>query len=145
MRMFRSHVGYMFKSTLKTLIKATILLAIFSLFLEISEKKIIDYLIFVLLWYILLYFYIIWKRSYRYEIGEDVLIVRNPLRTFRSPYSDIMQCFCNEGLLQKRFGLSTVYIISRRGNVLIKDVPNGQEIVKEIEDRVNLVGKQPLQ
>ena len=143
--MFWSHVGYMFKSTLKTLIKATILLAIFSLFLEISEKKIIDYLIFVLLWYILLYFYIIWKNSYRYEIGEDVLIVRNPLRTFRSPYSDIMQCFCNEGLLQKRFRLWTVYIISRRGNVLIKDVPNGQEIVKEIEDRVNLTGKQDVQ
>ena len=132
----------MLKSTLKTLIKATIILAIFSLFLEIDEKKLIDYLIFVLLWYILLYFYIAWKKSYRYELREDVLIIRNPLRTFRSPYSDIMQCFCNEGLLQKRFGLSTVYIISRKGNVLIKDVLNGPQIVKEIEDKVNLLRKQ---
>ncbi len=134
----------MFKATLKTLTKATILLAIFSLFLEINEKKIFDYLIFVLLWYILLYFYIIWKNSYKYELGDDVLIVKNPLRTFKSPYSEIIQCFCNEGLLQKRFGLWTVYIISRRGNVLIKDVQNGQELVKEIEERANLLGKESL-
>ena len=118
------------KTTLKTLVKATIILAVFSLFLEINEKKIIDYLIFVLLWYLLLSFYIYWKRLYKYEITDDRLIVKNPLRTFSSPYSEIVHCFYNQGFLQKKFGLYNVYVISRRGNVLIKDVANGMEIVQ---------------
>lgn len=126
------------KSALKTLVKATIILAVFSLFLEINEKKIIDYLIFVLLWYILLSFYIYWKMLYKYEITDDRLVVKNPLRTFRSPYSEIIQCFYNQGFLQKKFGLYTVYIISRRGNVLIKDITNGMEIVQQINEKMNV-------
>lgn len=133
------------KSTQKTLVKATILLAVFSLFLEINEKKIIDYLIFVLLWYILLSFYLYWKMLYNYEITPDRLIVKNPLRTFRSPYSEIVHCFYNQGYLQKRFGLYTVYIISRRGNVLIKDVSNGIEIVEQVEEKMKAFSGLPGQ
>ncbi|WP_243679793.1 hypothetical protein [Vulcanisaeta souniana] len=60
----------------KTIIKGTIILIIFSLFLNIIPSKVINYIIFVILWYILLGAYVLWKQMHTYCINENHITIK---------------------------------------------------------------------
>ncbi len=125
------------KSVEKTLLKGTILLALFSILLEISLNTLLDYGIFVGLWYAMLTSYIAIKQTYKYEIGEDSILTSSffGLRSLR--YTEINLVFVRSGFLQKKFGLSTVFIISTRYNVLIRDVSTGESIKKQVTEKMD--------
>lgn len=125
------------RSIEKTLLKGTILLLLFSLFLEIGPNSILNYLEFVLIWYILLFIYIRIKLSNRYVAGEESIQTFNMFGGKTLKYDAINLVFVRVGFLQKRFGLSTVFIISTRFNVLIRDVENGQNIADKINKKLN--------
>ena len=117
----------------KTTIKATILIAIFSLFLEISSKTLLNYLIFLALLYVTLFIYILWKISQKIEISEDHITIRNPLSSRTIKLSNVIEVFTNRGMMQKRFGLASTYIITKNKNYLIKDIEFNGNLMKELE------------
>lgn len=125
------------RSTEKTLLKGTILLLLFSFFLEIGPNSILNYLEFVLIWYILLFVYIRVKLSNRYVAGEESIQTFNLFGGKTLRYDAINLVFVRAGFLQRCFGLSTVFIISTRFNILIRDVQNGQNIADKINKKLN--------
>lgn len=125
------------RSTEKTLLKGTILLLLFSFFLEIGPNSILNYLEFVLIWYVLLFVYIRVKLSNRYVAGEESIQTFNLFGGKTLRYDAINLVFVRAGFLQRRFGLSTVFIISTRFNILIRDVQNGQNIADKINKKLN--------
>ncbi|AAT42798.1 hypothetical membrane spanning protein [Picrophilus oshimae DSM 9789] len=120
----------------KTLIKITILVLIFSLFLEISYKNILNYLIFLGIVYLSAAFYLLYKMSVKVDLNDDFLYIRNFFRSRQIKYKNIDEIFTNSGFLQRRFGLMSIYIITRSGNYLIKDIPDSERIFKEIEEKI---------
>ncbi|MHB8359206.1 MAG: hypothetical protein ACYDCP_06890 [Thermoplasmataceae archaeon] len=124
------------KAIKKTIVKGTILLMAFSLFLEIRPGKIIDYLIFVFVYYLLLIIYIALKSSYRFSISQDGLHADLKFRRINLKYEGIIDVFENSGFLQRKFNLSTVYVIHKGGNIVIKDVENGKEIEQKIRQKM---------
>jgi membrane protein YdbS with pleckstrin-like domain len=118
----------------KTTIKATILIAIFSLFLEISSKTLLNYFIFLALLYVTLFIYILWKISQKIEISEDHITIRNPLSNRIIKLSNVIEVFTNRGMMQRRFGLASTYIITKNKNYLIKDIEFNGNLMKDLEE-----------
>lgn len=109
---------------MKTLIKGTIVLVIFSLFLDIVPSKIINYVIFVILWYILLGAYILWKRTHKYCINENHIIIRELIKVRSIKTSEIIDCFISQGILAKRFNCGSIYLVLKGNRVIIiRDIP----------------------
>lgn len=126
-------VGCLRPTVKKTVVKGTILLAIFSTVLEISPQKIINYLIFVALWYLTLLGYIMWKRSYIYCIDDDNINIRGPLTNRFIKYNDIKEAFVSQGFLARRFRCGSVYLVTSRRIEIIKDIEEPQNVLDEIE------------
>ncbi len=121
------------KSIEKTLIKITILVIIFSVFLEINYHNFVNYLIFLVFVYIIGFLYILYKTTLKVEIYDDFINIKTlfSLRTIK--YSNIMDFFSNVGYLQKKFGLISIYIITKNKNYVLKDMPDGKKILSDIE------------
>jgi membrane protein YdbS with pleckstrin-like domain len=118
----------------KTTIKATILIAIFSVFLEISAKTFLNYLIFLAILYLTLIFYIYWKTTQKIEIFDDHITINTPLTTRTVRLSNVIEVFTNRGMMQKRFGLASTYIITKSRNYLLKDLEFNGDLIKKIEE-----------
>lgn len=118
----------------KTIIKATILIAIFSVFLEISAKTFLNYLIFLAIVYITLMVYIYWKTIQKIEIFDDHITIHNPITTRIIRLSNVIEVFTNRGMMQKRFGLASTYIITKNRNYLLKDLEFNGDLIKKIEE-----------
>ncbi|GGM67735.1 hypothetical protein GCM10007108_02210 [Thermogymnomonas acidicola] len=117
----------------KTLIKGTILVAIFSIFLDISRRTFISYLEFLGVTYLLLAIYIWWKTTVRVIINSDQVEVKSFLSTKRFRISDIQDLFYNQGILQRKFDLISIYVITKRGNILIKDLRDGRHVYEALD------------
>ncbi len=126
------------KSIEKTLIKITILVAIFSAFLEISYKTILNYFIFLGIVYFMGLLYILFKMSYKIEIYDTHINIKNFFRSYKIPYKNFSDFFITSGYLQKKFNLYSIYIITRRKNFLIKDIPQAEKIYNKIKDELEL-------
>ncbi|GAB6944166.1 PH domain-containing protein [Vulcanisaeta sp. JCM 14467] len=108
----------------KTIIKGTIILAVFSLFLEISPSKIINYIIFIVLWYVMLSMYMLWKRVHEYCIESNSIKVRGFTGIKTIDLGQVIDCFVSQGILARRFNCGSIYLILRNGKVIImRDVP----------------------
>ncbi len=118
---------------IKTTLKATILIAIFSVFLEISPKNFTNYLIFLLTSYLLVALYILWKRNYKFIITDSEIEVKNFFLNHTILSRNVSEAFSTQGYLQKKFGLESIYIISRGRNLLIKDKPLGNKIHSDLK------------
>lgn len=117
----------------KTIIKGTIIIAIFSIFLKINSHTIFDYLIFLAIAYFSIFLYILWKRSYTYEIMDDKIVIKSPLKQKIIKYSEISDEFISSGFLAKRFNCGSIYLILNKNTVsIIKDVENPEKIEDEI-------------
>lgn len=111
----------------KTIVKGTIIIFVFSLFLDVS--KVIDFLIFLGLIYSTLLFYVFWKRVHTYILDENGIIIKTPFYTKEISYSNIDDAFVSIGFLAKRFHCGSVYLILKVKKIeIIKDVPNPEEI-----------------
>jgi len=120
----------------KTLIKITILTLIFSLFLEIRYKNIVSYIIFLGIIYVIGFLYISYKISYKVCVNYDYLLIKNFFSSHKIKYENITDLFLNEGFLQRKFNLNSIYIITKHKNYLLKDLPDGQKIFDDIEKKL---------
>jgi len=107
----------------KTVIKGTILLVILTPFLEITPSKIINYLIFVAIWYALLSVYMVWKRSYTYCIDDYAITIKGLYRERRIEKSQISDCFISQGFLARYFNCGSIYVIVKGRVVILQDIP----------------------
>lgn len=117
----------------KTLIKITILVVIFSVFLRLNSKTIFNYLIFLGVIYLISILYILFKMSYRVEVYDDHLYIKNFFASHTIKYGNIKDFFITEGYLQRKFGLHSIYIITRAKNYLLKDLPDAEKIHDDIQ------------
>jgi len=125
------------KAIEKTLIKITILVVIFSVFLRINNKTVYNYLLFLGFIYLISVLYILFKMSYRVEIYDDHLFIKNFFSSHTIRYQNIKDFFITEGYLQRKFGLHSIYIITRSKNYLLKDLPNAEKIHDDIQVELN--------
>lgn len=125
----------------KTTIKSLIVLALFSLVLEISSKTIINYLIFVALWLIVTMAYELYKYSTKYSIIAEGVTIKSPIKSKIIYNSSIKETFIVEGYLQKKFGLSSVYLVTHNGVIALRDITDGRNFL----DSVNRgIGKETI-
>ena len=136
-------------NTTKSLVKGTIGLAIFSLFLEVSPSNFVNYLVFLGISYAILLVYTLFKGSAVYRVDDSGISVERPFRPrIHVTYESVQGLSYAQGMLAKRFGCGTVYIELKRGKgthrtmeggaVLgLRDVPRPGELYERIS---NLVG-----
>ena len=132
----------------KTLIKGTIGLVVFSLFLEVNPSNFVSYLVFLAISYAVLLVYMLFKRSSVYRIDSDGILVRRPYRRdIDVPYENVRGLSYAQGMLAKRFGCGTVYIELKRGKgthrawgggevLALRDVPRPLEVYNQISNMV---------
>jgi len=121
----------------KTLLKITILVVIFSIFLELNSKNILNYFIFLGVVYAISSLYILFKMSYRVEVYDDHVFIKNFFASHTIKYQNITDFFITEGYLQRKFGLHSIYIITKTKNYLLKDLPEAEKIHNNIEIELN--------
>ena len=134
----------------KTLVKGSIGLAVFSLFLELNSSNFVNYLIFLGISYAILLVYMLFKRSSVYRIDSSGIRVKRPFRRdIDVPYENVHGLSYAQGMLAKRFGCGTVYIELKSGKgthrawgggavLALRDVPRPVEVYNEIS---NMVGQ----
>ncbi|BCU67114.1 hypothetical protein HS7_05510 [Sulfolobales archaeon HS-7] len=127
--------GYIKVEWRKTLVKSTIILLIFSLFLEITD--VVNYLIFVAVWYGFVGIYTFWKTSFKYNIGQKEIEICGLLTRKRISYSSIKDLFVSQGFLAKRFHCGSIYIVTKNGVNIIRDVKEPERIYTEIANIIN--------
>jgi hypothetical protein len=132
----------------KTLLKGTMGLAVFSIFLEVNTSNLVNYLIFLGISYALLLVYMILKRSATYRIDDAGISLERPFqREMRVTYENVQGLSYAQGMLAKRFGCGSVYIELKRGKgthrawgggevLALRDVPRPVEVYNEISDRI---------
>ncbi|WP_393972001.1 hypothetical protein OXIME_000600 [Oxyplasma meridianum] len=125
----------------KTTIKSLIALAIFSLVLEISSKTIIKYLLFVALWLFATFLYELYKYSTKYSITVEGVSIRSLIKSKFIYNSNVKETFIVEGYLQKKFGLSSVYLVTNNGVIAIRDISYGRNFLEKVNKGI---GKEPM-
>ena len=132
----------------KTLLKGTIGLAVFSVFLEVNASNFVNYLIFLAASYAMLLVYMLYKRSAVYRVGDNGIRVRGPFgKDIEVAYENVQGLSYSQGMLAKRFGCGTVYIELKRGKgthrtlagepVLgLRDVPRPVEVYNAISSMI---------
>lgn len=100
----------------KTLLKGAILVAVFSLFLDINPSTFVNYLVFLGLSVAVISIFALAKRSSSFELGEDEIVVRRFLsKEKRILYPDIVDLSIAQGVLAKRFGCGSVFLVLKSG------------------------------
>jgi len=144
----------------KTFLKGIIGLAAFSVLMQLSLANLVNYLIFLALSLGVLGGYMWYKRSSSYEVGDDFLVVKRPMRFLepifgrraRQPemtlsYDDIVDIAVSQGFLARRFGCGSVYLILKHGGGSLRlmgggtaerlqDVKNPNFVYKYMLDRL---------
>ena len=135
----------------KTLVKGTIGLAVFSLFLELNSSNFVNYLIFLGISYVVLFVYMLFKRSSVYMIDSSGIQIRRPFRSdIDVPFENVQGVSYAQGVLAKRFSCGTVYIELKKGKgthralgggpaIALRDVPQPVEVVNEISSMVGQI------
>jgi hypothetical protein len=133
----------------KSLLKATIAIAVFSLFLEISPNNLIDYFTFLAIFYALAGAYIVFKHGTKYVLDDAGITISPLMRAQRLvEYHDIAELSYSQGMLARRFHCGTVFMLlkSGKGRVRVmgggsgeamKDVHEPQFIIEEISSRLS--------
>ncbi len=148
----------------KTFVKGLIGLGAFSALMQLSLANLVNYLIFLGLSMGVLAAYMYYKRSSSFEVGDDSIVVRRPTRLIASllrgrlakneltvPYDDIVDVSVAQGILAKRFGCGSVYLILKRGEgslhllgggtaERLQDKPNPYLVCKYMVDRLGPYG-----
>lgn len=133
----------------KTFIKGAILIAAFSVFLNINASTILNYFIFLALAMCVLSSVAWAKRASVFELAEEGVVVRRfPFKQKSIPYPDIVDLSISQGVLAKRFRCGSVFLVlkSGRGNTRImgggtaeklEDVRDPDAVRKFVADRIS--------
>ncbi len=120
----------------KTTIKSLIALAVFSLVLEISSRTIINYLIFVAIWFVMTILYEVYKYAAEYAATESGVIIKTPIKSKFVTFPQIKEAFIVEGYLQKKFGLASVYLVTSKEVLALRDLKDGQAFLNEVNRKL---------
>ncbi len=132
----------------KTLIKGVIAIAVFSLFLEIASN-LLNYLIFLALSFAMVGLYMLIKHGSKFMIGEDNIQIKRIFgKSNTVSYQDIYDISVAQGILARRFGCGSVYMILKRGrggvNLMgggtaekLEDVPDPNHVFELISSKLS--------
>lgn len=132
----------------KTFIKGVIAIAVFSLFLEIASNF-LNYLIFLALSFAMVGFYMLIKHGSKFMIGEDNIEIKRIFgKSNTVSYQDIYDISLAQGILAKRFGCGSVYMILKKGrggvNLMgggtaekLEDVPDPNHVFELISSKLS--------
>jgi membrane protein YdbS with pleckstrin-like domain len=120
----------------KSLLKGTIAVSVFSLFLEITPATLSRYAEFLVLYYAFLAFYVVLKHSHVYTIGGDGITMKRTLRaTKHLPYSEIGGVSVAQGILARRFRCGTVFLDLKGGGGSVRSVGGGSaEALRDVKE-----------
>ena len=119
----------------KTIVKGTILILIFSSFLNVS--KIVNFLIFLTLSFSLLLLYSLFKYLTYYEIKDDSIIIHGLISTKKISYEEIEDGFLSQGWLARKFNCGSIYLFLKSKRVeILRDIPDPLKIENEIKRKV---------
>ncbi|MEM3939732.1 MAG: PH domain-containing protein [Saccharolobus sp.] len=117
----------------RILVEGTIILLIFSLFLEITN--IINYLIFVAIWYTILFFLVLWFKSYTYCVIKNEIIINSLFSKKRIELHNLKDAFISQGPIAKRLKCGSIYIIPENGKIaVLVDIENPQIFLEKIQN-----------
>lgn len=118
---------------LKTFLKGLLLIAVFSLFLEINPSTYVNYLIFLALTIGSVAALSLVKRQTKFLVDDEgVQVKRLFQRKNTIMYRDILDLSVSQGMLARRFRCGTVYIILKAGRGSVKLLGGG--IAERLED-----------
>ncbi len=120
----------------KTTIKSFITLLLFSLVLEINERNIYNYLIFVASWMIMTFIYEIIKYSTKIEITTNGISFTGLFKHSFVNFKTVKDAFLTKGILQARFKLSSVYLVQEKRTIPLRDLKDGPEVLNKIESSI---------
>lgn len=127
------HAGCTKPTGRRLLIEGTIILLIFSLFLEI--RNIIDYLIFVVIWYTILVLLILWFKSYTYCIVGNKVIIKSIIGRKVITLENLKDIFISQGPIARRLNCGSIYIVPEAGKITVLiDIKNPQEFLEKIQN-----------
>ena len=136
-------------NVVKTLVKGTVAVALLSLFLEINLAHLENYVAFLAIAYGLIGAYMLNKGSNVYTLGDSgIRIKRLYGKQIVVDYDNVQGLAYSQGMLARRFKVGTVYVELKtgrgrhrspegRGVILLKDVPDPVNVMKELEDRMS--------
>ncbi|AKA72832.1 PH domain-containing protein [Saccharolobus solfataricus] len=128
----KSLVGCTKPTGRRLLVEGTIILTIFSLFLEITS--VINYLIFVGIWYAILLFIIAWFKSYTYCISESGIIIKSLLGKKVVKAENFKDTFISQGPIAKKLKCGSIYIILKNGKItVLYDIKNPETFLEKIQ------------
>ncbi|BCU71024.1 PH domain-containing protein [Stygiolobus caldivivus] len=121
----------------KTITKGSILIFLFSIFLNISRIE--DFVIFIGISFLLLSIYSVIKYMSYYEISEDYIIIHNLISTKKIRYTEIEDGFLSQGWLARRFNCGSIYIFLKGGRriEILRDIPDPLKIEDEIKKKID--------
>lgn len=133
----------------KSLVKGTIAIALFSIFLQVTPSNLMKYFLFLSLYYAFVGCYMYTKHATAYTIDDEGITVKGLLhRTRLVPYSDITDLSIAQGFLARRFRCGTVYVETKgKGSVrtlggasaeALRDVRDPAAVIDEISSRLSL-------
>ncbi|EWG06697.1 MAG: hypothetical protein ASUL_08214 [Candidatus Aramenus sulfurataquae] len=127
----KSPAGCTRPTGVRLLVEGTIGLVVFSLFLEI--KALLNYAIFVLIWYALLGLIIWWQTSHLYCFEGGELEIRSFTSRKRVRLANLREAFVSQGPIAKRLGVGSVYIVMENGKVIvIMDVKDPEKVLERV-------------
>lgn len=125
-------VGCMRPRVIRILVESTIFLLIFSLFLEISN--VVNYLIFVGVWYILVLAIVGWFKSQMYCIDGDIITVSTLLSKRRIRVNEARDIFVSQGPIAKRLKCGSIYFIMKDGKaIVLYDISDPEGLLRVIK------------
>jgi membrane protein YdbS with pleckstrin-like domain len=121
---------------IKSLIKGTIAIAIFSVFLNVNSGNFASFLFFLFISYLFVGVYMYWKRGSRYTLDASQIEVKSFLRAPRIiKYADIDHVSISQGMLAKRFNCGTLYLNLRHSGGHVKIFGGGSaEALRDVRD-----------
>ncbi|WP_338604241.1 PH domain-containing protein [Sulfolobus tengchongensis] len=116
----------------RLLVEGTITLIIFSLFLEITN--IVNYLIFVGIWYISLLAVIFWFKSYTYCVIGNEILIKSISGRKTVKMENFKEVFLSQGPIAKRLRCGSIYIILKNGKTTVLfDIKNPEKFLEKIQ------------
>ncbi|BBG23441.1 hypothetical protein IC006_0725 [Sulfuracidifex tepidarius] len=116
----------------KTLVKGTLAVLIFSLFMKIDSSNILNYLIFLAGWYVFLLLYMTWKRAYSYQLHENEIVFKTPTKTFKVNVREIRDVFVSQGLIARKFKCGSVYVVLNGDVKRLWDINFPEDVAERI-------------
>jgi len=120
-------------AVLKTFLKAVIAVAVLSLFLEINSHAYLNYLLFLTIVLGMAAVLCLVKRQTAFKIDNDGIHIKRMLhRPSVIPYDRIYDVSVSQGVLARRFGCGTVFVVLKNGHGSVRLMGGG--VAEKLED-----------